>query len=502
MKKSIVTATLLALSFLIPDISFGQYAEQALKLSYLSYGGTARFTGMGGAFGAIGSDFTTLSVNPAGIGVYKNSEFSFTPVIYNTRSFSEYGEYLKPSEKKHQQEFGVRFNINNIGLIFAAPIANSDFKAVQFGIGCNRLANFNNRIYFEGRNERNSFVRALSDDATVAYQNNDFYPNAPLYADELADAVNLFEYDPVTKRFYPDMERNVSQSAWIQREGGIDELVFTLGGNYSDMLYFGATLGFPVMSYWEYYQYTEWDPYVTTQFRSMTYDETYKSDGAGVNGKFGVIFKPVSFLRVGAALHTPTYYWLIQESGWMSMTSSFKDSTQWNNTASTPVREFEYSQTTPMRAIGSLAFTIGKIAIISADYEWVDHSMNRLLPTREPAMFNANTEIRNNYKSQHIVRTGAELRWNNLYGRGGYGWYSSPFQNKDVNNMSLHIWSLGAGFRAGAFGLDFAYQHAQNKSKYYPYDADKYGRHNNDPSPFANLKDNANSYMLTLSYRY
>jgi hypothetical protein len=221
-----------------------------------------------------------------------------------------------------------------------------------------------------------------------------------------------------------------------------------------------------------------------------------------VNGKFGVIYKPLSFLRIGAAIHTPTYYWLIQESEWMRMSSSFRYSTQWNASESTPERIFEYSQTTPMRAIGSLAFVIGKIAVISGDYEWVDHSQNTLQPSREAAMNEANTDIRNNYQSQHIVRAGAELHWNNFFFRGGYGWYSSPFQNKDMNNMSLNTWSLGAGFRAGAFGLDFAYQNARCKSKYYPYNADKHGWYNNDPSPYANLTNNANSYMLTLSYRY
>jgi hypothetical protein len=183
------------------------------------------------------------------------------------------------------------------------------------------------------------------------------------------------------------------------------------------------------------------------------------------------------------------------------MSSFFKDSTYWNRTAESE-RIFEYIQITPMRVIGSLTFVAGKIALISADYEWADHGMNRLQPSREDAMNNTNIQIKDYYKSQHIVRAGAELQWNNFFFRGGYGWYSSPYKNKEVNDASTNIWSLGAGFRAGAFGLDFAYQHARSNSKYYPYDADKYGYWNNDPSPYANLKDNANSYMLTLSYRY
>jgi len=495
MKKHFFAVTTLALTLLMPIVSFGQYADHALKLSNLSYNGTARFTGMGGAFGAIGGDFTSLSVNPGGIGVYKNSEVTFTPLIYNTRSFSQYFN-------DNQQEFSNRLNISNAGIIFALPIDNNDFKAIQFGLGCSRLANFNNRFFFQGKNDRNTFVRALSDIATVANRNGQFFSNNPWYADELADAVNLLIYDQNTNEFFADMQKDVYQSAYMQREGGIDELVFTLGGNYSDMLYFGATLGLPFLTYWHLYQYKEW----TTgkeNFKEMTYTEEYRSDGSGVNGKFGVIFRPIPSLRIGAAIHTPTYYWTIQESEWLSMSSTFRDSIQWNKTASTPERQFEYSQLTPMRVIGSLAYTAGKIAVISADYEWVDHSANRLQSTpRDNAMNEANTQIRSNYTNQHIIRAGAELRWNDFYFRGGYGWYTSPFQNKNINNMSLNTWSLGIGFRAGSFGLDFAYQNARMKSKYYPYDADRYGWYNNDPSPYANLTDNANSYMLTFSFRY
>ena len=38
------------------------------------YGGTARFMSMGGAFTALGGDISTLSQNPAGIGVFRTSE--------------------------------------------------------------------------------------------------------------------------------------------------------------------------------------------------------------------------------------------------------------------------------------------------------------------------------------------------------------------------------------------------------------------------------------------
>ena len=60
------------------------YAEaqneiQALRYSQYTLFGTARYQGMGGAMDALGGDFSAASVNPAGLGIYRKSEASFTP---------------------------------------------------------------------------------------------------------------------------------------------------------------------------------------------------------------------------------------------------------------------------------------------------------------------------------------------------------------------------------------------------------------------------------------
>src|SRR5690606_6949685 len=41
--------------------------------------GTARFSGLGGAMGALGGDMSATHINPAGIGLYRFGEISFTP---------------------------------------------------------------------------------------------------------------------------------------------------------------------------------------------------------------------------------------------------------------------------------------------------------------------------------------------------------------------------------------------------------------------------------------
>jgi len=69
---------------------FAQNQVDALRYSNLMFGGSARYVALGGAFGAVGADFTTLSVNPAGIGLYKTSEMSFSPSMYIGNTTASY----------------------------------------------------------------------------------------------------------------------------------------------------------------------------------------------------------------------------------------------------------------------------------------------------------------------------------------------------------------------------------------------------------------------------
>ena len=74
MKRKILTAVAGAL----PMVIMAQGATDLYQLSQTELRGTARFMSMGGAFGALGGDLSTLNQNPAGIGVYRGSEIGVT----------------------------------------------------------------------------------------------------------------------------------------------------------------------------------------------------------------------------------------------------------------------------------------------------------------------------------------------------------------------------------------------------------------------------------------
>ena len=157
MKKLIIIITAL---IVITEV-FAQNDIDALRYSQTEFGGSSRSVATGGAFGALGGDFGSLSINPAGIAVYRESEFTFTPAFYSSFSNSEY-------LGSNNFESKYNFNFSNIGGVVSYIYKESNegkttprtqgWVSSNFGIGFNRIKNFNNRIYFEGLNNTNSIV--------------------------------------------------------------------------------------------------------------------------------------------------------------------------------------------------------------------------------------------------------------------------------------------------------------------------------------------------------
>ncbi|MBP6699281.1 MAG: aromatic hydrocarbon degradation protein, partial [Flavobacteriales bacterium] len=65
------TATITA--YLVAGLVLAQNEEDALRISTGQPGGTARSNGMANAFGALGADPVSISINPAGLALYRTS---------------------------------------------------------------------------------------------------------------------------------------------------------------------------------------------------------------------------------------------------------------------------------------------------------------------------------------------------------------------------------------------------------------------------------------------
>ena len=115
MKKYILSALVIAISTGV----WAQNEQDALRFSQTMHGGSARTISMGGAFGALGGVFGALSINPAGIAIFRQGEFSFTPSFSNIGSEANYlGTRISDSQYK--------MGFNQFG--FVIPLKSRNFK--------------------------------------------------------------------------------------------------------------------------------------------------------------------------------------------------------------------------------------------------------------------------------------------------------------------------------------------------------------------------------------
>lgn len=455
MKKIIATVFVIIFTITI----YSQNQVDALRYSQFYFGGTARSMGMAGAFGSAGADFSTASSNPAGLGLYKSSEFTFSPSFYSANTLSKYNNKSADDQK-------FNFNVNNLGLVFNFDTKKVDedrpgWNNVQFAFGVNRLNNFNNRAIIQGDSPNSSMLNLFASQA-----NGNTSDNLDRFGNALAFDTWLIDTFPATSNYYSVVPKGgVLQRKLITTSGGINEMAISLSANYSEKLYIGGTVGFPYVRYSEQSQYYEIDNSDTiADFKSFTYSEDLTTTGNGFNFKFGLIYRINDFVRFGAAFHTPTFYSL-KDSFSKTMKSSFDNGKHYSSNS--PLGNFNYELTTPMKMIGNISFIVGKFGMLNAEYEFIDYSDARLRSSSYK-YFDENQETSNLYTATSNIKFGGEVRLAPFSIRGGYAMYGSPYK-ANINDGKKSFATFGLGVRESGYFIDLAYIYALSKEDYYLY---------------------------------
>lgn len=476
---------------LLPALSLGSIVAEAqdLNLAYnmsnLTVQGTARSMGFGNALGSIGGDYSSASVNPAGLGVYRSSEFTLTPSLRMNGSNTTYlGETTFDNN--------VRFNFNNFGMVFTdAPKGKRydrrRWKAISFAFGMNRVADFNRNYAFAGNNYNNSASQAFEADANQ--YPDDALSRSPLsvpgYIGYQAYVLNVNSKGD----FYSilPIEGGIRQDKYVTERGRINEYAISLGGNYEEQLMVGATLGIPSVKYDITSTFgeslsinnTASNPY---KFNYFNYTQNLSVTGTGVNLKLGAIYKVNNNVRIGGAFHTPTVY-ALNETYTPSIISNINNvTTNANvNNGYLASNRFDYSFVTPWRGILSGSYILKGKGFLTLDYEYVSYnSMSFIYPVgdgfgnnytqQEQAM---NRSIKNTYKGTSNVRIGAEALLTKFFmARAGFGYYGNPYKTSGTGGQRMDI-SAGLGFRgtSGVFA-DLGFVHSAFQVEATPYNID------------------------------
>lgn len=498
----------------MPLAAQAQNETDALRFGQVTGAATARALSLGGAGGSYGADFSSLAINPAGIGVYRSSELMITPAL---RLNNVKGTYLNSSAT----EDNAKLNLSNFGLVFTKAAKGKDYeksgwKTFSLGIGFNRIADFNTKGYYEGLNRESSISEGFAADGIYNGVGDNMVPPFGFLAYE----GYLTDEDGASIP-YENIIRNggsLNQSKSWESKGGINEWTLSLGGNYMEKLLLGISVNLTSYKHNRTTNYYESDATgnPNNNFASLSYNEYLSTTGIGFNTKLGAIYVVNDILRIGASFHTPTWAAFSDVSDYdiTTNTENFKSSLGISdNNPITFVQpsqayQFDYSLRTPWRGVLSATAFMGKYGFVTADYEYAAYNSMRY--NFQGNSYNdyerqVNNAIKDTYKGTHNLRLGVEGRLENFMGRLGFAYYSSPYRNAAFDGKRMDI-SAGIGARFSGFFVDLAYIHMmQNASEYgYPVlvkDSPALGIRK-IPVGIADLKYGNNLVALTFGFKF
>ncbi len=500
MKKIIYTVSALLLGTGV----FAQNLVDALRYSDYKITGTARSAAMGNAFGALGGDFTSLSINPAGLGVYRSDEFVFTLDPSRANVDASYLGHTA-SESKYRLSLD---NLGYVGTIRPANTGQSSLVSLNFGIGYNRLNNYKQDMLIEGYNSQESMIDTIIAKTNGINYNDLFYENNPYenvdWDSEMAWQTYLIEPDGESKNQYVARGlyegEKVDQRKTVSKEGYINEYLFSFAANFNHKFYLGATIGIHDLNYEESSIHTEYNlsdlSQKTVYLDNFSYYQNLKTTGTGYNFKIGAIFKPINEIRLGIAFHSPTFYDLNDRYDYSIVSQTDQGLSQENS----PHGEYDYHLETPFRTIFSAAYVIAKKGLISIDYELVDYSTAKLKNGAGNYHFtDENNDIKEAYKSVGNLHIGGEYRITNAFSlRAGYENYPSAYESyafgadQKNKNADYSAVSAGFGYNQGNFFADMAYKHQMMKEYGTLYAG----------SDFAKYKIKNDNVIFTLGFKF
>lgn len=497
MKKLVYTISIL----LLACTSYAQDLTDALRYSNYHISGTARSAAMGNAFGALGGDFTSLSINPAGAGVYRSGEFILTPSVGKV---SIDGTYL--GNKENESKYNLSFD--NLGYVTTIPTgenSESGLVSLSFGVGFNRLGSFSRDMIAEGANANHSLLAYFTQTANSQGVSSDYLDS---YYEKLAWNTYMIDYDNNNKEYFNELtDHNYGQSQrkTTSQRGYINEYLLSFAANFNHKFYLGATVGIHDVIFKETANLLEFDAQNNIpNFDEYTFGTYLKTTGTGYNVKIGAIYKPTENLRLGLAVHSPTFYKFndLYDSNMSSVITWASDGIT-ESYSDKPDKQgvYDYEIETPLKAIISGAYVIGKSGLISLDYEIVDYSTAKLKNGSDGYdYYNENKDIQDAYKTVGNLHIGGEYRVNKNFSlRAGYENFPSVYQTSYQNNtnqnskVSYSTISGGFGFKQGNVFFDGAIKHTMNDEylKLYP------GSIN-----MAKYTTNQNSVILTLGFKF
>jgi hypothetical protein len=516
------------------------YEALAKMFSQPTTTGSARFQAIGGNHSALGADVSSAAGNPAGLGFYTRSEFSFTPAFQSNSNSATYA--VEPNRTTNSNV--NNFNIANIGVVFGGgePSYREGWRG-SFAISYSRQNTLFNNINFSGTGATSSITDSYAESVNRQIQSGNLTQNGLLnglnngapnnfpsssslyYWGYLINAVN----NSNTPFIGTEPNAKVNQSFDFQSTGRVSQWTIAYGGTANEHFYIGGSLGIPSYHYEAVKNFSE--TFQTYQeIKGFTDTRLLTSSGSGLNLTIGAIIKPTDKIRFGLTVVTPTWYEVDETSS--SSVDVNVDPNKGVNIGSNPdaailsrlqsigykivkrgsdifitsipklsteTYQDNYQLRTPLKVSGGAAIFFKKKGFLSADIEYVAYKgMNVSTQDGNSPIYddltNSTENVKLFYNNVLNMKVGGEYRMGNVSLRGGVNYlqnpYSTAFDRTKTVDRSQMIYSVGVGYRTNEFYVDVTGLYGSTQASYTPYSLAS-------SSDFASAKIN-NSYVKGL----
>jgi len=469
---------------LISNTLLGQNISDALNVSQIKIGGSARFQSISGAFTSLGGDLSATQINPASGSVFLESQASISFGVSNIGNQNTFYNGISSTDNSYS-------NINQIGIVFISN--NNDYSSYitkfSFSANYNRTSNFNSTfsgseffdateqivtsngdLYYKGSMSlgaqftltANGYsVSELGIDEALAYDTflidknevgSKYYDSRyPTYTDNFP--VYVFAGAPKNKLEVNDIKQDYRKNVI----GNNGQYTFAGGISINNNLHIGisynrASINTEVSTQRIHTNYSN-----SSDLKEFTYSSYVNTFGSGNGFSIGTIYKINNAIRVGASYESPIWYNLTNNYNY-SISTTFKTLSSDKKDSyfsESETKYFDYTTKTPYKLNAGLSFIFAKNGLISIDYQFMDYS--KINMGADVDFSQENEEIKHTMTTTNNLKIGTEWKISFIRLRAGYSYSQSPYRDNKLQS-DTQSYSIGMGMNFKTWNFDFGYR--------------------------------------------
>jgi hypothetical protein len=323
-----------------------------------------------------------MGINPAGLGVYKSSEWVMTFVQTSPKASTNW-EGLKTETKEKG-----KVDMDNFAYVGSFTTGQENgIVNWSAGFSYNKVKDYRRSYIMEAATNMQASVSdyiagQANGYSQEALDKGDVYNNGADWLSALGYQGGLIDYFSADEETDPNSPRsafgdfdadgeyvpyNIRRATLsVEERGAVDHYTLAVGLNISNYIFAGVSMAITTMDYTYISKYDE-------KFTNDDYlylDNSLNTRGAGYAVNIGAIVRPADYLRLGVAYRSPVWYDMTDYFDSEAGSSVAERQGHINLTGKTPEGAFyQYSYQSPERWIFSGAAIFGQSGLLSADYE-------------------------------------------------------------------------------------------------------------------------------------